>query len=125
MSLLSLCIVYTGLGAEGSPRQLPAVVVKTHLLHGSGLGVGGWEWVFMEAWLHRLVWGSVSFFGPLFFGPVSVVWVLGFGFGISGFVFWRSSRLGARGLVRVSLHLSKTMALASKWNEFLCECMRV
>ena len=42
MSLLSLCIVYRGLGAEGSPRPLPAVVVKTHLLHGSGLG--GWGW---------------------------------------------------------------------------------
>ena len=65
---------------------------------GWGLGVGGWGLVLMEAWLHRLVWGSVSFFGPLFFGPVFVVWVLGFGFGISGFVFWRSARLGVRGL---------------------------
>ena len=41
MSLLSLCIVYTGLGAEGSPRQLPAVVVKTQLVH-AWVGVGGW-----------------------------------------------------------------------------------
>ena len=34
------------------------------------------------------------------------------------------SAIGGEG-VRVLLHLSKTMALASKWNEYLCECTRV
>ena len=69
---------------------------------------------------------------------------LGFSFVFWSFVFWPGvcgvgvgfwvrnfgvcvlevSAFGGQG-GRVLLHLSKTMALASKWNEYLCEYMRV
>ena len=84
---------------EGSPRpphhreDAPASWVG---VGGLGLGVGDWGFVFMEAWLHRLARGSVFFFGPLFFGPVVGVWVLGFGFRILG--SWGLTRLGVRGV---------------------------